>query len=153
MKRCGIIKYRSSPFVLSGLSRVRVGQWRTVFLPAPITFGAVQNSNAFIQTSRTLLHSGPVFSVKKVMFLSRNQSIRAVYSSVFAGCRTDGSSPESPPMLADTSVSTWSKRLGCHANLYTVSPRDESDYHTKEKAHKGSTLALKAIADVTRSPK
>ena len=40
--------------------------------------------------------------------------------------------------------------------LYTVSrcrTRGESEDHTSEKAHKGSTLALKPRADVTRSPK
>ena len=49
------------------------------------------------------------------------------------------------------------KRLDCHADLYTVSrchTRDESEDHTSEKAcKKGSTLALKPRADVTRSPK
>ena len=49
-----------------------------------------------------------------------------------------------------------SKRLGCHADLYTVNrccTRDESDDHTSEKTCKGSTLALKHRADITRSPK
>ena len=46
-----------------------------------------------------------------------------------------------------------SKRLGCNADFYTVS-RCESEDHTDEKAHKkGSTLAFKSRADVTRSPK
>ena len=49
------------------------------------------------------------------------------------------------------------KRLSCHADLYTVSRccnRGESEDHTSEKAcKKGSTLALKPRADVTRSPK
>ena len=41
-------------------------------------------------------------------------------------------------------------------DLYTVSrcrTRGESEDHTSEKARKGSTLALKPRADVTRSPK
>ena len=49
-----------------------------------------------------------------------------------------------------------SKRLGCHVDLYTVSrchTRRESENHTSEKACKGSTLALKARTDITRSPK
>ena len=49
-----------------------------------------------------------------------------------------------------------SKSLGCHADLYTVSrcrTRGESEDHTSKKARKGSTLALKPRADVTRSPK
>ena len=50
-----------------------------------------------------------------------------------------------------------SKRLGCHADLHTVSrchTRGESEDHTSKKAHKkGSTLTLKPRADVTRSPK
>ena len=52
--------------------------------------------------------------------------------------------------------STTHKRLGCHADFYEVSrchTRDESEDHTSEKARKGSTLALKRRADVTRSPK
>ena len=43
-----------------------------------------------------------------------------------------------------------SKRLGCHADLYT---RGESEDHTSQKAYKGSTLTLKPRADITRSPK
>ena len=50
-----------------------------------------------------------------------------------------------------------SKRLGCHADVYTVSrchTRVESQDHTGEKAcKKGSTVALKPSADITRSPK
>ena len=49
-----------------------------------------------------------------------------------------------------------SKRLGCPADFYTVSrchTRGESEDHTSDKACKGSTLALKPRADVTRSPK
>ena len=50
-----------------------------------------------------------------------------------------------------------SKRLDCHADLYTVNrccTRDESEDHTSEKTcKKGSTLALKLGADVTRIPK
>ena len=50
-----------------------------------------------------------------------------------------------------------SKRLGCHADLYTVSrchTRGESEDHTSGKAcKKGSILALKPRADITRSPK
>ena len=48
------------------------------------------------------------------------------------------------------------KRLSCHADLYTVSrcrTRAESEDHTSEKACKGSTLALKSRADVTINPK
>ena len=47
------------------------------------------------------------------------------------------------------------KRLGHHADLYTVSrcrPRGESE-NQRENASKGSTLTLKPRADVTRSPK
>ena len=49
-----------------------------------------------------------------------------------------------------------SKRLSCHADLYAVSrchTRGKSEDHTSEKTCKGSTLALKPRADVTRSPK
>ena len=49
-----------------------------------------------------------------------------------------------------------SKRISCHADLHTVSrycTRGEFENHTDEKVHKGSTLALKARTDVTRSPK
>ena len=49
-----------------------------------------------------------------------------------------------------------SKRLSCHADIYTVSrcrTRGESRDHSSEKARKGSTLALKPMADVTKSPK
>ena len=48
------------------------------------------------------------------------------------------------------------ERLSCHADPYTVSrccTRRESEDHTSEKAGKGSTLALKPRADVTRNPK
>ena len=48
------------------------------------------------------------------------------------------------------------KKLICHAACYTVSrccTRGESEDHTREKACKGSTLALKPRVDVTRSPK
>ena len=48
------------------------------------------------------------------------------------------------------------KRLGHHADICMVSrchTRGESEDHSSEKAHKGSTLALKPRADVTRSPK
>ena len=48
------------------------------------------------------------------------------------------------------------KRLGSHADLYTVSrccTRGDSEDHTSEKACKGSILALKPMADITRSPK
>ena len=55
------------------------------------------------------------------------------------------------------STSTLIKKAGCHVDLHTVSrccTRGESEDHTGEKAHKnGSTLALKLMADVTRSPK
>ena len=47
------------------------------------------------------------------------------------------------------------KRLGCHADLYTVSrcrTRGESEDQS-EKAHKGSALALKPSTDVTQSSK
>ena len=67
-----------------------------------------------------------------------------------------GSSPEPPPMLVDASASMWIKRLSCHADLYTVSrchTRGESEDHTGKKVWKGSTLALKLRADITRSPK
>ena len=59
-------------------------------------------------------------------------------------------------MLADTSASMWIKRLGCHADLYTVCrchTRGESEDHTGKKAWKGSNLTLKPRADITRSPK
>ena len=49
-----------------------------------------------------------------------------------------------------------SKRLSCHADIYTVSrcrTRGESEDHWSKKTRKGSTLALKPRADVTRSPK
>ena len=49
-----------------------------------------------------------------------------------------------------------SKRLNCHADLYTVrkcQTRGESEDHTSERACKGSILALKPRADVTRNPK
>ena len=49
-----------------------------------------------------------------------------------------------------------SKRLCCHADLYTVSryrTKGESEDNAREKARKGSTLALKLSSDVTRSPK
>ena len=49
-----------------------------------------------------------------------------------------------------------SKRFGCRADLCTVSrcrTRGESEDHTSEKVCKGSTLALKPRADITRSPK
>ena len=50
-----------------------------------------------------------------------------------------------------------SKRLSCHADFYAASrchTRGESKDHTCEKARKkGSTLALKPRADITRSPK
>ena len=50
-----------------------------------------------------------------------------------------------------------SKRLGCHADLYTVSrchTRGESeDYISEEACKKGSILALKPRADITRSRK
>ena len=55
-----------------------------------------------------------------------------------------GSSSEPPPML------------GCHVDLFTVSrchTGGESEDHTREKACKGSTLALKHRVDITRSPK
>ena len=48
------------------------------------------------------------------------------------------------------------KKLGCHADPYTVSrchTRGESVDHSSKKACKGSTLALKPRADITRSPK
>ena len=46
--------------------------------------------------------------------------------------------------------------IGCHAGYQNVSryrTRGESEDHTSEKAHKGSTLDLKPKADVTRSPR
>ena len=50
-----------------------------------------------------------------------------------------------------------SKRLGCHASIYTVSrccTRGESEDRTGKKTCKnGSTLALKPRTDVTRNPK
>ena len=49
-----------------------------------------------------------------------------------------------------------SKRLGCHADVYTVNrccTRGESEDLISEKAYKGFTMALKSRADVTRSPK
>ena len=67
-----------------------------------------------------------------------------------------GSSPEPPPMLVGTSASMWIKKLSCHADPHTVSKchtRGESEDHTSEKACKGSTLALKPMADITRCPK
>ena len=70
-----------------------------------------------------------------------------VYSAVLAVCGTDGCVmkpwPEPPPMVVDMSASAASKRLGCHADLYTVSrchTRGESENHTGKKARKGSTL-------------
>ena len=53
-------------------------------------------------------------------------------------------------------ASTWIKKVRFHADLYTVSrchTRGESEDHTSEKACRGSTLALKPSADITRSPK
>ena len=47
------------------------------------------------------------------------------------------------------------KRHGSHTDLCTVSrcrTRGESKDHTSEKAHKGSTLALKPREDVIRNP-
>ena len=49
-----------------------------------------------------------------------------------------------------------SNRLGYHADLYTVGrccTRGESEDHTGKKLCKGSTLVLKPMADVTKSPK
>ena len=47
-----------------------------------------------------------------------------------------------------------SKRLSCHADLYTVSRRGESEEYAGEKApKKGSTLSLKPRAGITTSPK
>ena len=46
--------------------------------------------------------------------------------------------------------------IGCHAGYQNVSrcrTRGESEDHTSEKTHKGSTLHLKPKADVTRSPR
>ena len=67
-----------------------------------------------------------------------------------------GSSPEPPPMLVGTSASMWIKKLSCHADPHTVSrchTRSETEDRTSEKACKGSTQALKPMADITRSPK
>ena len=58
--------------------------------------------------------------------------------------------------LSTKSADLESKRFGCHADLHTVSrwrTRGESEDHTGKKVCKGSTLALKPRADVTRSPK
>ena len=68
-----------------------------------------------------------------------------------------GSSPELPSLLVDMSAGTWIKRLGCHTDLYTQLADAPSEVHlriTQERKHaKGSTLALKPRADVTRSSK
>ena len=62
--------------------------------------------------------------------------------------------PEPLPILVNTSAITWIEKA--HADLYTVSrchARGESEDHTGEKACKGSTLAWKLRANITRSPK
>ena len=62
------------------------------------------------------------------------------------------SSPE--PMLVEMFAGLSMKRLGCHADPYTVSrvhTRGESEDHTGKNTCKGSTLALKPRADITRS--
>ena len=46
-----------------------------------------------------------------------------------------------------------SKKLGCHANLYTVSRCHTRGEFDEWPASKKSTLALKPRTDVTRSPK
>ena len=71
-----------------------------------------------------------------------------VYSAMQAAQTVVGLSPEPPPMLADMFAGTWIKK----AQL--THTRGESEDHTSEKAcKKGSTLALKPRADVTRGPK
>ena len=79
-----------------------------------------------------------------------------VRCAMLVACSMDGhrfkSQPEPAPMLADMSVSTWIKK----ADLCTVSrchTRGESEDHTSKKAFKGSTLAVKPGADITRTPK
>ena len=70
-------------------------------------------------------------------------------------CMVMGSNPHQFLGTHDLQVH-GSERLGCHAELYTVSrchTTGKSEDHTGEKAHKGSTLALKLTADVTGSPK
>ena len=80
-----------------------------------------------------------------------------VYSTELTTWTVMGSNPEPPPILVDTSTQVHgSKRLGCHADHYTVSrchTGDESEDLTSEKACEGSTLTLKPRADITRSPK
>ena len=107
----------------------------------------------------TLLTWPVVFKWVNVHWLKPSQSGRVVYIAMVVARTVVGSSPG----LDRTSTNSCrhicisgSKRLGCHADLYTVSrchTRGESENHTSEKACKGSTLALKPRADVTRSPK
>ena len=84
-------------------------------------------------------------------FVKPNLSGRVVYSAVLTACGTESRGFEP---WTSTNV-CGSKRLGCYAELYTVSrccTRGESEDHSSEKAHKGSTLALKPMRDVTRGP-
>ena len=85
-----------------------------------------------------------------------SRSGRIVYSAVLIVQKVVGSRSEPSPMLVDMSASTWIEQVSCHADLCTVSrchTRGKSEDHTSEKACKGSILALKHRADVTRSPK
>ena len=76
-----------------------------------------------------------------------------VHSAALAACGTDGRGlkpwPEPPPMLAMlTSIQSAGGGL---TSVQSVG--GESEDHTCEEAYKGSTLALKPRADITRSPK
>ena len=88
-------------------------------------------------------------AAREIKTPSRNG--RVVYSAVLRAARTVvGSSPEPPPIL----YGQVCKYVG--SKSYTVSRchnRGESEDHSSEKGYKGSTLALKPRADVTRGPK
>ena len=81
---------------------------------------------------------------------------RVVYSDVRAAQTVVGLSPETPPMLADMSLSMWIKKawLPCWP-LYSQQVLHQRWIWGSHKwvACKGSTLGLKPRADITRSPK
>ena len=86
-----------------------------------------------------------------------------VYSAVLTAQTVMGSSPKPPPMLVNEYICKYVDQKGSAAMLTSIQSTGVTPEvnlritqvrkNTGEKAHRGSTLALKPRADVTRSPK